>query len=194
MTFLVWAGAVGGAMWLALLALPWRPWGTSERIDADEHVSEDTDLSDVTVLIPARDEAAEIGDTLRALAAQGRDLEVVVIDDQSVDGTAEVARAAGLPNLKVIAGTDLPAGWKHFETKNFMVVYHTSKNKASRYSKQAEACWKWLDKNFGKVGDQHVCKCILRVCKNWDEEKIYRTRTPRTTSSTAVASTASRTM
>lgn len=111
MTFLAWAGAVGGAMWLALLALPWRPWGTSERIEAGGHTADETDLSDVTVLIPARDEAAVIGDTLRALAAQGRDLEVVVIDDQSADGTADVARAAGLSNLTVITGTDLPAGW-----------------------------------------------------------------------------------
>jgi hypothetical protein len=72
------------------------------------------------------------------------------------------------------AKADLPAGWGHFETKNFLVIHHTSKNKAMRYSKQAEACWKWLDKKFGKVGDEHVCKCILRVCENWDEEKIYR--------------------
>lgn len=111
MTFLAWVGAVGGAMWLALLALPWRPWGTSERIEPGEPASEDADLSDVTVLIPARDEAAVIGDTLHALGEQGRDFEVVVIDDQSADGTADVARAAGLPKLTVITGTDLPAGW-----------------------------------------------------------------------------------
>lgn len=111
MTFLAWAGAIGGAMWLALLALPWRPWGTSERIETTGPTADQTDLSDVTALIPARDEAAVIGDTLRALAAQGRDLEVVVIDDQSADGTADVARAAGLSNLTVITGTDLPDGW-----------------------------------------------------------------------------------
>ncbi len=111
MTALGWLGALGGAMWLVLLVVPWRPWGTGERIEPDDAPAENTDLSDMSVLIPARDEAAVIGETLRALAAQGRGLEVVVIDDQSSDGTAEVARSAGLPRLTVVSGADLPPGW-----------------------------------------------------------------------------------
>ena len=111
MTVLGWLGALGGAMWLVLLALPWRPWGTAERIAPEDKPADETDLSNISVLIPARDEAAVIGDTLRALAAQGRGLEVMVIDDQSSDGTADAVRAAGLSSLTVVPGADLPQGW-----------------------------------------------------------------------------------
>lgn len=111
MTVLGWLGGLGGAMWLALLVLPWRPWSTAERVEPGDHTGEDADLSDISVLIPARDEAAVIGETLRALLVQGRGLEVIVIDDQSSDGTAEIARAAVLSDLTVVAGDDLPTGW-----------------------------------------------------------------------------------
>jgi cellulose synthase/poly-beta-1,6-N-acetylglucosamine synthase-like glycosyltransferase len=49
----------------------------------------------VSVIVPVRDRAELLGDTLQALAAQTyTDLEVIVIDDGSVDGSADVARAA----------------------------------------------------------------------------------------------------
>ena len=57
------------------------------------------------ILVPARNEAAHITDCVRSLAAQG---EVVVLDDESTDGTGELARAAG---AHVIAGTPPPSGW-----------------------------------------------------------------------------------
>ncbi|HEX7185055.1 MAG TPA: glycosyltransferase [Thermoanaerobaculia bacterium] len=50
------------------------------------------------MVIPARNEAASIRETVRRVLAQagpGIDLEVVVVDDGSTDGTAPVARAAG---------------------------------------------------------------------------------------------------
>ena len=50
----------------------------------------------VSVLVPARDEAARIGPCIDALlASEGiRDLEVLVLDDASSDGTADVVRLA----------------------------------------------------------------------------------------------------
>jgi hypothetical protein len=57
------------------------------------------------ILVPARDEAGQIRDCVRALAGQG---EVIVLDDRSTDGTADLARAAG---AQVIAGTPPPPGW-----------------------------------------------------------------------------------
>ncbi len=61
----------------------------------------------VSVLVPARDEAHNLRDTLPGLLAQGAG-EVVVLDDGSRDGTADVARTLG---ARVQPGTPLPAGW-----------------------------------------------------------------------------------
>jgi chlorobactene glucosyltransferase len=66
----------------------------------------------VFVLIPARDEAAVIGETMRALLAQDiPNLHVILLDDNSSDGTGEIALAAGDPRLRVIKGLPLPPGW-----------------------------------------------------------------------------------
>ena len=68
----------------------------------------------VSVLVPARDEAHRIAPTIRSLLAQRDvpDLEVVVLDDASADGTAdEVHRvAAGDPRLRVVTGEPPPPG------------------------------------------------------------------------------------
>ena len=70
--------------WVAVLALPWQPHRTRERLEADDASDRDApaDLSDVCVLIPARDEAALIPRTIAALRMQGAGLEVIVVDDQ----------------------------------------------------------------------------------------------------------------
>ena len=56
-------------------------------------------------VIPAHDEAALLGDTLAALQAAADQLqlnyEVVVVDDASTDGTADIARRAGARVLQV---------------------------------------------------------------------------------------------
>jgi hopene-associated glycosyltransferase HpnB len=98
------------ALWLVILVLPWRPWRTAESLDGPDDPTY-VDLSDVTVLIPARNESPVIAATLVALAAQGRGLKVVVVDDQSADGTAGCARGAGLSDLTVLPGQPLPPGW-----------------------------------------------------------------------------------
>jgi 4,4'-diaponeurosporenoate glycosyltransferase len=66
-------------------------------------------VADVAVIIPARNEAAVLGDLLRSLAAQDTPArEVVVVDDNSTDGTADVAREHG---ATVIPGLALAPGW-----------------------------------------------------------------------------------
>jgi hypothetical protein len=59
----------------------------------------------VAVLVPARDEAAHIVGCVASVRGQGA---VLVLDDGSSDGTAELARAAG---ATVLAGAPPPAGW-----------------------------------------------------------------------------------
>ena len=113
---MLWSGlaAAGAALWLCILVLPWQPWRVRERLEPEPgHDAADISLEDVTVLIPARDEAAVIGDTLAALGRQGRSLRVVLVDDRSGDGTAEVARQAAHSAfaLDVHAGAPLAEGW-----------------------------------------------------------------------------------
>ena len=102
--------AAGAAIWLVILFLPWRPWSTRETLDATPGEPA-PDLSDLTVLIPARNEAGVIGEVLAALAVQGPNLRVVLIDDQSDDGTAEAARAGSSNGLEIVDGEPLPEGW-----------------------------------------------------------------------------------
>ena len=69
----------------------------------------------VSLLVPARDEAHRIAPTIRSLLGQRglKDVEVVVLDDCSTDGTAGVVRriAGSDPRLRVLPGTPTPAGW-----------------------------------------------------------------------------------
>ncbi|MGH8467566.1 MAG: glycosyltransferase [Gammaproteobacteria bacterium] len=96
-------------IWIGILLAPWRPWRTDESLDAA--ASAEVDLTDVTVLIPARNEAAVIQQTLHALARQGRGFRVVLIDDQSADDTVAKALAVDIEGLEILRGEPLPPGW-----------------------------------------------------------------------------------
>jgi glycosyltransferase involved in cell wall biosynthesis len=68
----------------------------------------------VSVLIPARDEGANIRECLDTALAQGPSvLEAIVYDDKSTDDTAVVVRrmASGDGRVRLLAGVDLPPGW-----------------------------------------------------------------------------------
>ena len=113
---MLWSGlaAAGAAIWLCILVLPWQPWRVRERLEPESAGDgAETGLADVTVLIPARDEAAVVGDTLAALGRQGRNLRVILVDDRSSDGTAEAARQAAAESLSldIHGGAPLVDGW-----------------------------------------------------------------------------------
>src|SRR6478672_10543280 len=72
----------------------------------------------VAAIIPARDEADGIGEAIRSLLRQDYPgpFSIVVVDDQSIDGTADVARRAAMAadaadRLTVLSGAALPEGW-----------------------------------------------------------------------------------
>ena len=69
----------------------------------------------VTVIIPARDEAEHIADTLRSLLIQqfNGELKIVLVDDNSSDGTGALARELAVTDrrLSVLDGELLKTGW-----------------------------------------------------------------------------------
>jgi hypothetical protein len=69
---------------------------------------------EVSVLIPARNEALRIGPLLDSvLASQGVQCEICVLDDESQDGTAGIVQdySKQHPNVRLFKGAPLPAGW-----------------------------------------------------------------------------------
>jgi hopene-associated glycosyltransferase HpnB len=68
------------------------------------------DFGDITVLIPARNEATSIQRTLAAVSEQSGAASVVVVDDQSTDATAKVATET-LGTATVVTGEPPPPGW-----------------------------------------------------------------------------------
>jgi len=68
----------------------------------------------VSILIPARNEEAAIGEAVRAaLASTGVTIEVLVLDDHSTDRTAAIVQAiaAGDPRVRLVQAPPLPPGW-----------------------------------------------------------------------------------
>src|ERR1043166_207287 len=85
--------ALAAAAWIVFALSPRGYWRNREVLDAAQP-DEGGVPAEITALIPARNEAAVIRETLRALIAQGCGLKIIVIDDASDDGTAEAARQA----------------------------------------------------------------------------------------------------
>ncbi|WP_405898015.1 glycosyltransferase [Streptomyces sp. NBC_00727] len=56
----------------------------------------------VTVLVPAYNEKKCIANTVRSLLASDYPVEVIVIDDGSTDGTADIVQRMRLPNVRVV--------------------------------------------------------------------------------------------
>lgn len=105
------------AVWTYLILGRGRFWLCSERDDRDAPPVPAL-LPSVTAVIPARDEADTIAETIGSLLAQdypGR-LDIVLVDDHSRDGTADVARraaerAGASDRLTILDGRTLPIGW-----------------------------------------------------------------------------------
>src|SRR5262244_19635 len=101
------------AVWLYLLLARGAFWRCSERDDWEPE--ELPAWPRVAAVVPARNEADCIGDSIGSLLAQdyGGEWTVILVDDDSSDGTAEIARrvANGDARLRVVRSRGLPAGW-----------------------------------------------------------------------------------
>jgi hopene-associated glycosyltransferase HpnB len=104
------------AIWLYLLAGRGAFWLARER-DGDTPAW-DGAWPAVSAVIPARDEAECVGKTVTSLLQQDYpgEFSVILVDDQSRDGTAAVAREAAAAlgateRLTVVAGRPLAPGW-----------------------------------------------------------------------------------
>jgi hopene-associated glycosyltransferase HpnB len=101
------------AVWLYLLLARGAFWRCSERDDWG--VAELPVWPRVAAVVPARNEADCVGDSIGSLLAQDYrgGWTVILVDDDSSDGTAEMARrvANADEQLCVVRSRGLPAGW-----------------------------------------------------------------------------------
>ncbi len=110
-------------VWIYLLVGRGGFWRGRERDDvasASDARPRETEIASpsVVAIIPARDEADLIAQSVGSLLTQayrGR-FSVVLVDDQSSDGTAALASAAAkaagaADRLKIVSGSSLPSGW-----------------------------------------------------------------------------------
>ena len=102
--------ALALAIWVGLIARGF--WICGERDDRAE-VAAPAHWPAVVAVVPARDEADVIARTLASLAAQdyAGAFRVVMVDDNSADGTGAIARAVESARVAVLAGGPLPPGW-----------------------------------------------------------------------------------
>jgi len=116
-------GSAGGAGWKPVLGLSDGPgtevavpgrWGWTLGAVFDQ--PEPVELIELTVIVPARNEEDCLSACLQSLVSQsedvfelGKDWELVVVDDQSTDKTAEIAR--GFAGVTVIAAAKLEKKW-----------------------------------------------------------------------------------
>jgi hopene-associated glycosyltransferase HpnB len=105
------------AVWVYLMTARGGYWLAAERDDRPEPAPPAV-WPRVTAVIPARDEVETIATTIRSLLGQAYPglLSIVLVDDESRDGTATAARAAAAAagssdRLTVLTGRPLPAGW-----------------------------------------------------------------------------------
>lgn len=79
--------------------------------------SDTTPWPRLTVVVPARDEAANIGRCLESLTAQfypADRLVIIVVDDESTDATAEIVQSImrSAANVRLVRSPPLSPGWK----------------------------------------------------------------------------------
>jgi len=105
------AAAVTGVAFCAYAAWAYRGAYLPRFLD-DQPI--DASLRPVTIVVPARDEAENIGAAIASLLQQEAvDVRVVAVNDRSTDATGAILDACALrdPRLRVVHVRELPPGW-----------------------------------------------------------------------------------
>jgi len=107
------AGAASLLAWLVIAGRPARSWDLQPTAEKEPPPPVPEVWPRVCVLVPAHNEQSYVPRTLPHLLAQDYPgaWKVVLIDDRSDDGTADVARTLGGERVTVISGKHLPRGW-----------------------------------------------------------------------------------
>jgi len=108
-----WVPLVAAAPWLAAVAAVL--WRVRQSRDLDEYSADPrAGLPPLSVIVPARNEAANIARCVASLCASTYPaLDIVIVDDHSTDDTARLAREAGAGDsrLRVVSAPDLAPDW-----------------------------------------------------------------------------------
>lgn len=109
------SASIAATPWVAApLVLAARLRTTPSLEDIDVQALSAAPTPRVSIVLPARNEAVHIAACIRSIrASTWPDLELIVVDDHSTDGTGALAReaAADDPRVKIVNAPDLPAGW-----------------------------------------------------------------------------------
>jgi hopene-associated glycosyltransferase HpnB len=105
------------AAWIYLLGGRGGFWLTPKYDDLSPQPAA-TEWPPIVAVVPARDEAANVADSVRSILTQPYpgDLSMILIDDQSADSTAQLATEAAAAigasqRFTIISGSELPSGW-----------------------------------------------------------------------------------
>jgi len=85
----------------------------SPNSNASEAVAPSGVAPSISAIVPARNEEDVIAACVRSLAQQPEIAEILVVNDQSTDGTAKIVRdlRREIPRLRMLETEDVPSGW-----------------------------------------------------------------------------------
>jgi hopene-associated glycosyltransferase HpnB len=118
MTTAAWLGGLSLIAWIYLLLGRGGFWLARERDDNDAATAPEASWPAVVAVVPARDEADVVAHAVTSLVQQDYPgpFRVILVDDQSSDGTSATARAAArdagaADKLQIVPGQLPPNGW-----------------------------------------------------------------------------------